>query len=44
MWFRKPFEDETMAAKSLKEVMVDKKNLDLCHLSIIYSKLSPFIV
>jgi hypothetical protein len=26
---------KTMVAKSLKEVMVEKKNLDICHLSII---------
>jgi len=26
MWFGKPFEDRAMAAKSLKEVMVEKKN------------------
>jgi hypothetical protein len=27
MWFGKPFEDRAMAAKSLKEVMVEKKKI-----------------
>jgi hypothetical protein len=43
MWFGKPFEDRTMAAKSSKEVMVEKKKLDLHHLFAIYGKLSTFI-
>jgi hypothetical protein len=40
---RKPFEDRAMATKSLREIMVEKENLDLHHVSIIYNKLSAFI-
>jgi hypothetical protein len=44
LWLRKPFEDWTMATKSLKEIIVERENLDLHHVPIIYNKLSTFIV
>jgi hypothetical protein len=43
LWLRKPFEDRAMATKSLREIMVERENLDLHHVSIIYNKLSTFI-
>jgi hypothetical protein len=33
-----------MATKSLREVMVVRKNLNLCHVFIVYNKMSTFIV
>jgi hypothetical protein len=44
LWSREPFEDQTMVAKSLREFMVEKENLDLPHLFAIYRKLSMFII
>jgi hypothetical protein len=32
-----------MVAKTLKEFMVEKRNLDLWHMFVIYNKLSTFI-
>jgi hypothetical protein len=43
MWLREPFGDLAMATKSLKEVMVEKENMDLHHVFVIYNKLSIFI-
>jgi hypothetical protein len=43
LWSRKPIEDEAMVAKSLKEVMVERGNLDLCHMFVVYNKLLTFI-
>jgi hypothetical protein len=44
LWSREPFEDKAMVAKFLKELMVEKENLDLPHLFAIYCKLSMFII
>jgi len=48
MWLilcsRNPFEDWAMATKPLREIMVEKENLDLCHMFTFYNKLSTIIV
>jgi hypothetical protein len=44
LWSREPFEDQVMVAKSLREFMFEKENLDLPHLFAIYYKFSTFII
>jgi hypothetical protein len=43
MWLGEPFGDRTMVTKSLKEVMVERENLDLHRVFVVYNKLSIFI-
>jgi hypothetical protein len=41
---REPFEDWTMAVKSLSGVMIAYENVDMCHVFIIFYKLSCLFI